>query len=78
MWSAGYGKPIKIHEDKWVSAGLTGGPANREEPQIEYATTEKDLPETNRWNEQKLNELSDEETVKENPRYPTQPNPEGR
>lgn len=53
LWSVGDGNSMKVREEKWISAGLIKGPANREDPQTVAELIE---PESNRWNEQKLNE----------------------
>lgn len=62
MWSMGNGENIRIKEDKWISRGVIGGPANRGEPQRVAELINLD---NSTWKILALNELFDEELKNE-------------
>lgn len=59
-WSVGNEKSTNIRENKWLSIGLMGGPANEEDLQL---VEELINQEGKAWNEHRLNDLLEEHMV---------------
>lgn len=67
-WSVDAETTINISEDKQLLAGLIGGPANKEDPQLVAGLI---IHYTREWNEQKPNNLFKEHTAKKILSLPT-------
>lgn len=62
MWTVGNGQTISIREDKWLKSGIIGGLATRNEPEKVGALIDQ---RERTWNEEMLQELFDEQRIKE-------------
>lgn len=62
MWSVGNGENILIREDKWLKRGIIGGPAISDEPRLVKGLI---INEEDKWNENMIKELFDENIVSE-------------
>ena len=61
-WVVGNRESIDLREDKWLEFGVIEGPANQENPQRVADLIDQGL---NTWKEHKLQELFEENIVKE-------------